>query len=70
MQASYKIFPILAHYYTKLFYVPKLPTVQLRGILIPKCGQWVQHPRTIFVQPVTSMWVPVEIFPVSSKVCQ
>ena len=36
--------------------------VQLKGNLIPTCGQRVQHPRVIFVAVVTSTWVTVRIF--------
>ena len=36
--------------------------VVLKGNLMSLCGQWVQHPRVIFVAPITSMWVPVVNF--------
>ena len=42
-------------------------TGQLKGNLIPAHSQWVQHPGVITAVVIMSMWVPVVIFPVSSK---
>ena len=42
---------------------------QHKGNLILACGHQVQHLRVVIIAPVTSMWVPVGIFPVSSKIC-
>ena len=53
----------------KMQYVSYKNMGQLKGNLMPAHGQWVQHPGVIIAVFITSMWVPVVIFPVSSKAC-